>query len=193
MRRRQRRLLSWWRHEQQSVAAALAAAHHHSYDRMGKTKVVECERQEEGGPRDVRCPTGTEVWLEATARASVVDGLPTFALPVLAGSAGEAIDSGATTWNTPASTRVVWVERRGWGSMLLAQVFPCQSEILAFLASWVMGLGVRGLACPHSILGAISCEPLCSGSLLFGVLVLLGSTVDSCSCAQQSLFGTVCC
>ena len=33
--------------------------------------------------------------LEAAARASVVDGLPTFALPVLAGSAGEAIDSGA--------------------------------------------------------------------------------------------------
>ena len=36
--------------------------------------------------------------LEAAARASVVDGLPTFALPVLAGSAGEAIGSGALSF-----------------------------------------------------------------------------------------------
>ena len=39
-----------------------------------------------------------EVRLEAAARALVVDGLPTFALPVLAGSAGEAIDSGANSF-----------------------------------------------------------------------------------------------
>ena len=37
----------------------------------------------------------SQVKLEAAARASVVDSLPTFALPVMAGTAGEAIDSGA--------------------------------------------------------------------------------------------------
>ena len=58
MRRRQRRLRSWWRHEQQSVAAALATAHHHSCDRKGKTKVVECERQEEAGSETFCAPRG---------------------------------------------------------------------------------------------------------------------------------------
>ena len=57
-RRRQRRLRSWWRHEQQSVAAALATAHHHSYDRKGKTKVVECEGREEAGSETYHAPRG---------------------------------------------------------------------------------------------------------------------------------------
>ena len=39
-----------------------------------------------------------QVRLEAAARALVVDGLPTFALPVLAGSAGEAIHSGTLSF-----------------------------------------------------------------------------------------------
>ena len=39
-----------------------------------------------------------QVRLEAAARESVVDGLPTFALPVLTGSAAEAIDRGALSF-----------------------------------------------------------------------------------------------
>ena len=39
-----------------------------------------------------------QVRFEAAARVSVVDGLPTFALPVLAGSTGEAIDSGSLSF-----------------------------------------------------------------------------------------------
>ena len=105
MRRRQRRLRAQWRHEQQSVAVALAEALHHSAG--PKTEKVERrERQEERGQKAP--PPGTrpglprepapQVRLEAAARALVVDGLPTLALLVLAGSAGEAIDSGALSF-----------------------------------------------------------------------------------------------
>ena len=51
------------------------------------------ERQEEAGVEYVK-----DVGLRAQKTPLVVDGLPTFALPVLAGSAGEAIDSGALSF-----------------------------------------------------------------------------------------------
>ena len=69
----------------------------------------EVERETYSVPRHLKPPPpGTrpglltepvpQVRLEAAALASVVDGLPTFALPVLAGSAGEATDSGSLSF-----------------------------------------------------------------------------------------------
>ena len=83
----------------------LAAARHHSSGTSTK-KVVEREAGG-GGARHARCSMGKTLLLaepapqerlEAAARASEADGLPTVALRVLAGSAGEPVDSGALSF-----------------------------------------------------------------------------------------------
>ena len=101
---------------------ALAEAPHHTSGPSIKKVVKRRERQEEEvhethvalrGPKTPPPGTGPgilsepalQVRLEAAARASVVEGLPTFALPVLAESAGEAIDSGALS-SPPAAARL---------------------------------------------------------------------------------------
>ena len=115
MRRQQQRLRSMLRHERQSIAIVLAEALHHSAGPSKKKVVERRERQKEEvhethvAQREPKTPPpGTrpgpppepapQVRLEAAARALVVNGLPTFTLPVLAGSAGEAIDSGALSF-----------------------------------------------------------------------------------------------
>ena len=89
--RRQRRLRPWLRHERMTVAMTLAEATHHTAPRGQKTARAQEEVEREAEPVP-------QLRFEAAARASVVDGLPTFALPVLAGSAGEAIDSGSLSF-----------------------------------------------------------------------------------------------
>ena len=74
-RRRERRLRSFWRHEQQAVAAALATAHHHSYDRQGKSMVVECERQEEVEFVSYAAPRGQNTPPPGTRPGVLVVGL----------------------------------------------------------------------------------------------------------------------
>ena len=99
-----------WRHEQQSVAVALAvalaAALHHSSVTSSKKVVERRERQEEEVHETHVAQRGSRTTLPGTRAAGearggglslVVDGLPTFALPVLVGS-GEAIDSGALSF-----------------------------------------------------------------------------------------------
>ena len=133
VRRRQRRLRSMLRHERRSIAMALAEALHHSAG-PSKKKVVERRERQEGTRRTLLhrdrrhllrgriswrspAPQGT---LEAAARASEVDGLPTFALPVLAGSAGEAVDSSFLRFLTAAALlkkrqqRVQQLEMQEW-------------------------------------------------------------------------------
>ena len=115
-RRRERRLRSWLRHERMTVAAELSAALHHSRDggqvkydglRAQKTdsaadgeEVVhdahDALRGQKTPPPGVRpgslCDPGPQR-SDRTVRRSSGDSLPTLALPVLAGSAGEVVDS----------------------------------------------------------------------------------------------------
>ena len=64
--------------------------------------------------------------------------------------------SGKTAWHTPEGIRVVWVgEKSAKGEGLpLAQGHPCQLLPPPSSSSRVMGVGVRGLASAHTILGA---------------------------------------
>ena len=102
--RRQRRLRSWLKHERQSVAMALAEYSHHAS--RGQTRArarEEVEHVTHSGLRAQKTPPPGErpgLPLEPrpqrsdrTVRRSSGDNLPTLALPVLAGSAGEAVDA----------------------------------------------------------------------------------------------------
>ena len=117
-RRRERRLRSWLRHERMTVAAELSAALHHSRDGESSTLahghrsrtsavVEEVENETHAAPRgqitpppgerpaplaEVAAPQGSIV-----ARCPV-DGGPTLTVPVLAGSAAEAVDSSALSF-----------------------------------------------------------------------------------------------
>ena len=111
--RRERRQRSWWRHEQLSVAAALTPARHHS---AGPGVVSRREEQQEeveqetyDGPRAQKTPPPGErpgvppelrpQRSDCTVRRSAGDCLPTLALPSLALSAGEAVDSCSSSTN----------------------------------------------------------------------------------------------
>ena len=90
-RRRERRLRSWWRHERMSVAAALAEAHHHSAPKVGAETHYALRRQKTAsaarpGVLEDPAPQG------AVTVGYVAAPVPTLALSVLAGSAGEAVD-----------------------------------------------------------------------------------------------------
>ena len=99
------RLSLRWRHEQLSVDVALAAATHHSAQQVGarrtqktSTRAGEVEEHEKyEAPRRLEPPPlepGAQ-WSDRIVRPSRRDGSPTFALPELAGSAGEAADRSA--------------------------------------------------------------------------------------------------
>ena len=105
-RRRQRRLRSWLKHERQSIAMALAEyTHHASKGQMRARAREEVEHATHTGLRAQKTPPPGErpgLPLEPgpqrsdrTVRRSSGDSLPTLALPVLAGSAGEAVDGAA--------------------------------------------------------------------------------------------------
>ena len=119
-RRRERRLRSWLRHERMTVAAELSAALHHSRDggreqyvglRAQKSDssavVEEVENETHAALRgqispppgerpaplaEVAAPQGS------TVARCLVDGGPTLTVPVLAGRAGEAVDSSALSF-----------------------------------------------------------------------------------------------
>ena len=115
-RRRERRLRSAWRHEQPSVAMALAAASHHSaqqdaaprgLDTGTRAREVEEQVAHFGLRAQTAPPPGTRPGILAdpgpqrsdrTVRHSAGAGLPTLALPSLAGSAAEAVDTSALTF-----------------------------------------------------------------------------------------------
>ena len=90
-RRRERRLRSWWRHERMSVAAALAEAHHHSAPNVGAETHYALRRQKTASaarPGVLKDPAPQG----AVTVGYVAAPVPTLALSVLAGSAGEAVD-----------------------------------------------------------------------------------------------------
>ena len=113
-RRRQRRLRSWLRHERQTVALELAAALHHSRD-VGPGTHASLRAQKAASSGEVEAhethsvlrgpkqpPPGERPGILAepgpersdrSRRHSSGDYLPTLALPVLAWSAGEAVDA----------------------------------------------------------------------------------------------------
>ena len=120
-RRRERRLRAWWRHEQASVSAAVVSALHHSCDvgpvlyeaLRGHKKTTEGEVEEHETHAGLRAqtapPPGKRPGIlpepgpqrsDRTVRRSSGDSLPTLALPSLAGSAGEAVDSSALRFVT---------------------------------------------------------------------------------------------
>ena len=127
-RRRERRLRSWLRHERMTVAAELSAALHHSRDggqvmydglRAQKTdsaadgeEVVhdahDALRGQKTPPPGVRpgslCDLGPQR-SDHTVRRSSGDSLPTLALPVLAGSAGEVVDSSSLRFLTASALK----------------------------------------------------------------------------------------
>ena len=103
-RRRDRRLRAWHRHVRTTVAMELATALHHGAQR------VEVPREEEEhayyvGPRAQKAPppgmrpaplaevAGPQVWPGTPSSPGA--GVPSLAPPVLAGSAGEGVDSSA--------------------------------------------------------------------------------------------------
>ena len=122
-RRRERRLRSWWRHEQQTVRMALAAASHHSAQQnaarrgpKSSARAREGEVHEKNdAPRRQNAPHPGErpgslfdpgpQRSDRSLRRSAGDSLPTLALPVLAGSAGEAVDSSSLRFLTAAALR----------------------------------------------------------------------------------------
>ena len=88
------------RHERMAVAMAVAEATHHS-SRGQK----DCHSHQGGAEHDPYCATGTKASTSVDAvghslRHSSGDGLPTLALPSLAGSAGEAVDGAALSFLT---------------------------------------------------------------------------------------------
>ena len=127
-RRRERRLRSWLRHERMTVAAELSAALHHSRDgvqvkfdglRAQKTdsaadgeEVVhdahDALRGQKTPPPGVRpgslCDPGPQR-SDRTVRRSPGDSLPTLALPILAGSAGEVVDSSSLRFLTASALK----------------------------------------------------------------------------------------
>ena len=96
-RRRERRLRSWAKHERQTVAMALAEALHHSAPRRPKTARagVRPGVLEDPGPR-----RETEHEQHAALRGPKPPspGVPLLAMPVLAGTAGEAVDRTALSY-----------------------------------------------------------------------------------------------
>ena len=96
-RRRERRLRSWAKHERQTVAMALAEALHHSAPRSPKTARagVRPGVLEDPGPR-----RETEHEQHAALRGPKPPspGVPLLAMPVLAGTAGEAVDRTALSY-----------------------------------------------------------------------------------------------
>ena len=92
-RRRERRLRSWWRHECQSVRMALTTAAHHSAEKVAadvKDAGLRAQKTVSAGARPGvlkdPAPQG------AVTVGYVAAPVPTLALSVLAGSAGEAVD-----------------------------------------------------------------------------------------------------
>ena len=119
MRRRQRRLCAQWRHEQQTVAM-VATAGHHSFgptasaaprdQTTGTSAVEEVVNSTHDAPRGQNTPPpGVRLCILAepgpqrsdrSRRHPSGDGMPTLALPSLAGSAGEAVDGVALAFLT---------------------------------------------------------------------------------------------
>ena len=132
-RRRERRLRSWLRHERMTVAMALAEKLHHSAFRTHMPKKEEVEqdqalrgqtkasaREGEVHEKDVASRSqstphpGERPGLpsepgpqrsDRTVRRSSGDNLPTLALPALAGSAGEVVDSSSLRFLTASALK----------------------------------------------------------------------------------------
>ena len=96
-RRRERRLRSAWRHEQLSVAMALAAAAHHSAPRGQKLARAGVRP---GAPEDPEPRRETEHAQHAAlwGPKPPSPGVPSLAIPVLAGAAREAVDRTALSY-----------------------------------------------------------------------------------------------
>ena len=102
-RRRERRLRSWWRHERMTVAMELAAATHHSspkggwpdttHDAPWGQKTASSAGAHPGVLKEPEVLGGEEGRRGGAVTVGYVAApMPTLALPVLAGSAGEAVD-----------------------------------------------------------------------------------------------------
>ena len=122
----QRRLRSWLRHERQTVAMELAAALHHSRD-VGPGTHAGLRAQKAAGSGEVEAhethsalrgpkqppsrerpglpPEPRPQRSDRTMRRSSGDNLPTLALPVLAGSAGEVVDSSSLRFLTASALK----------------------------------------------------------------------------------------
>ena len=99
-RRRERRLRSWWRHERMSVAAALAEAHHHSALKVRAEQYYAPRRQKTASagmrPGVLKDPAPQV----AATYPSVTAPLPSLAVPLLAGTAGEVVDTSSLRYLT---------------------------------------------------------------------------------------------
>ena len=123
-RRRERRLRSWLKHEWLTVAMELAAALHHSRDGgPGSHNALRGQKAASSGEKvenethnvlrhQTTPPPGERPGILAepglqrsdrSLRRSAGDSLPTLALPSLAGSAGEAVDSFSLRFLTAAT------------------------------------------------------------------------------------------
>ena len=113
-RRRERRLRSWAKHERQTVAIALAEALHHSAPRGHKSARAGVRP---GVPEDAGPLRETEHVQHAALRGPKPPspGVPSLAMPVLAGTAGEAVDRTALSYllqQSLAATREEEEERK---------------------------------------------------------------------------------
>ena len=93
-RRRQRRLRSWWRHECQSVRMALNAAAHHSAEKVAAgEKNSGLRAQTSFSARRPGVLEEPETQGGAVTDVYVAASVPSLAVPLLAGAAGEVVDS----------------------------------------------------------------------------------------------------
>ena len=97
-RRRERRLRSWWRHERMSVVAALVEAQHHSAPKVGAETHYALRRQ-----KTASAGSRPGVLKDPAPQGAVTVGYvaamgPLLAVPLLASTAGEAVDNAALSF-----------------------------------------------------------------------------------------------
>ena len=133
-RRRERRLRSWAKHERQTVAMALAEALHHSAPRRPKTARagVRPGVLEDPGPR-----RETEHEQHAALRGPKPPspGVPSLAMPVLAGTAGEAVDRTALSYLLQQSLAATKEEEKEERKLVELEVKRKEAELQSLAAA----------------------------------------------------------
>ena len=134
MRRRQRRLRQWHRHERMTVAMALAEATHHAAPRGPKTARagVRPGVLEDPGPR-----RETEHEQHAALRGPKPPspGVPSLAMPVLAGTAGEAVDRTALSYLLQQSLAATKEEEKEERKLVELEVKRKEAELQSLAAA----------------------------------------------------------